>query len=123
MARHSRSATPDSMPPLCSSSDSETLELREEAGRKNKPEDKGVSKGKGKYTGTETGKGKRKTRLVYTRCGREAAPEFSDDSEDVEDLDLFDRTSVLLRKGKAKGTNKSKDKDADSLQGPPRSQP
>ena len=96
------------------------MELKEKAGTKNKPEDKGVSKGKGKYTGSETGKGKRKTGVV---CTRDAAPESSDDDEDSEYLDLFGRNSVLLRKGKVKGKGKGKDKDADSLQGPPRSQP
>ena len=111
------------MPPLCSSSDSETLEPREKAGANNQPEHKGVSKGKGTYTSTETGKGERKPREEYTRFGREAAPEFSDESEDVENPDLVDRASVLLRKGKANGKGKSKGKDADNLQGPPRSQP
>lgn len=99
------------------------MELREEAGTKNKPEDKGVSKGKGKYTGTETGKGKRKKDWVYSRYGCRGPPESSDDSADSEDLDLFVKTSVLLRKGKVKGKGNSKDKDAGSLQGPPRSQP
>ena len=102
MAHHRRSVTPDSMPPLCSSSDSETLEPREKAGANNQPEDKGVSKGKGTYTSTETGRGERK-RKEYTRFGRRAAPENSDESEDVENPDLDNKTSVLLRKGKAKG--------------------
>ena len=66
------------------------MEPKEKAWTKNKPEDKGVSKGKGTYTSTETGKGERKPREEHTRFGREAAPEFSDGSEDVEDLDLFD---------------------------------
>ena len=123
MARHSRSVTPDSMPPLCSSSDSETLEPKGKAGTKNKPEDKGVVKGKGTYTSTETGKGERTPREEYTRFGREAAPEFSDESEDVENPDLVDKASALLRNGKAKGKGNSKGKDADSLQGPPRRQP
>ena len=90
-------------PPLCSSSDSETLEPKEKAGTKNKPEDKGMSAGTGTYTSTETGKGERKPREEYTRFGRHAAPELSDDSEDVENPDLVDKTSVLLRKGKANG--------------------
>ena len=122
MARHSRSVTPSSMPPLCSSSDSETLEPREKAGANNQPEDKGVIKGKGTDTSTETGKGERK-RKEYTRFGRRAAPEKSEESDDADKPDLDNKTSVFVRKGKAKGKGKSKDKDADSLQGPPRSQP
>ena len=62
MAHHNRSVTPDSMPPLCSSSDLETLEPKEKAGAKNQPEDKGVSKEKGAYTSAETGKGAREPR-------------------------------------------------------------
>ena len=116
------------MPPLCSSSDSETLELGKAAGRKTKPEDMGASKGKGKDKGTETGKGKRKKDWVYSRYGCRGPPESSDDSEDLEGLtgvNPFRDYLVLLadRKGKVKGKGKGKDKDKDSLQGPPRSQP
>ena len=99
------------------------MEARQEAGTKNKPEDKGASKRTGTYTSTETGKGERKPREEYSRLGRKAAPEFSDESEDVENPDLVDKTSVLLMKCKVKGKGKSKDKDTDCLQGPPRSQP
>ena len=82
------------------------MEPKEKAGTKNKPEDKGVSKGKGAHASAETGKGERKPREEYTRSGRKAAPEFSDESEDVENPALVDRTSVLSRKGTAKGTCK-----------------
>ena len=69
------------------------------------PEDMGVSKGKGKDKGTETGKGKGKTDAKYTRFGRRAAPDSSDDSEDLEDQMLRLHRLVLQkeRQGQGKG--------------------
>ena len=66
MAHRSRSVTPDSMPPLRSSSDSESLEPKKKAGAKNQPEDKGVSRMKGTYTSAETGNGERKRRKEHS---------------------------------------------------------
>ena len=94
-----------------------------ESGAKNQPEDKGVSKGESAYRSAGAGKGERKPRKRYARFGRKAAPGLNDESAAVENRDLVDKTSALLRKRKAKRKGESKDKDADNLQGPPRSQP